>query len=448
MDMLNGPLGKKILAVALPLALTGILQQLFNAVDIAVIGQNVGANAMAAVGSNTALIALLINLFAGLSLGANVVISSYIGKGEEERVHRAVHTAVLIAVLGGLIMIVVGESLAAVILRLLGVPDEILGMALLYLRIYLLGMPVIILYNFEASIFRCIGDTKTPLICLSVSGLINVVLNLLFVLQLKMTVDGVALATVISNAVSAGVLFYLLTKSGSPVRVRRAELAIDKRSFKEILRIGVPSGLQMMMFSLSNVCVQSGINSLGAEAMAASAASNNVETFGYFALTSFGQACTTFVGQNNGAGKFKRCRQATRICLLQGLVAVVLIIAFILTFADILLGIFNSDAAVLSLGRIRLTFIVPAWIFSVIMEVLSGSMRGYGYSFIPAGISLVGTCVVRVLWINTIFRIRPTFPMLFTVYPVSLSMTGIATVAAYVLLNRKMQKNRVRLQTE
>ena len=276
-DMLNGSLADKILLYALPLAATGILQQLFNAADIAVVGQFAGKEAMAAVGSNSPLIGLLINLFVGISLGTNVVIATAIGQKKTDIVNKAVHTSILVAIAGGIFLTVIGEILAAPVITLLGVPDDVYSMALLYLRVYLCGMPVILLYNFEASIFRSIGNTRMPLLALIAGGVINVTLNLFFVVILHMTVNGVALATVISNFVSSLILFIKLRHTDAVIRVRKEEFGIDRQTLKRILHIGVPSGLQGMVFSLANIIIQSAINSLGTVVMAASSAAFNLE---------------------------------------------------------------------------------------------------------------------------------------------------------------------------
>ncbi|MDE6567511.1 MAG: MATE family efflux transporter, partial [Lachnospiraceae bacterium] len=302
MDMLQGSLTDKILKFALPLAATGILQQLFNAADVAVIGQYAGKNAMAAVGSNSPVIGLLVNAFVGIALGANVVISRFTGQKNSDGVRKAVHTSVVFAVLSGIFLTVLGELAAPYLLRLLSVPDDVFPLSLLYLRVYLLGLPVIFLYNFESAIFRSQGDTRTPLICLVISGVINVALNLFFVRVLKMTVDGVATATVVSNLISSAMLFYLLCHRKDHIRLQVGELRIDRQVLAAMVRIGLPAGLQGMVFSISNLCIQSAINRLGSDVMAASSAAFNIEIFAYYVINSFGQACTTFVGQNYGAG--------------------------------------------------------------------------------------------------------------------------------------------------
>ena len=276
-DMLNGSLWDKILIFAIPLAVTAILQQVFNAADIAVVGRFVSADAMAAVGSNGALVGLMINLFVGISLGTNVVIAQYIGHGDREGIRRAISTSIVAAFVGGFLFLGLGEVIAVPMLKLLAVPAEIFDMTLLYLRIYFLGMPVIFLYNVEAAIFRSHGDTRTPMIVLMIAGVINVALNLFLVCVVGMTVEGVAIATVVSNLFSAFVLFVLLCRSTGDVRIDPKDLKFDRREFSRIVRIGVPSGIQGMVFSIANLCIQSGINSLGATVMAASAAALNIE---------------------------------------------------------------------------------------------------------------------------------------------------------------------------
>jgi len=435
-DMLHGAIGKKTLVFALPLAVTGILQQLFNAADIAVIGQFCGKRAMAAVGSNSPVVGLMVTCFIGISIGANVVISRYTGMREKEKIRKGVHTSIMMALFFGICVTVIGEIAAAPLLRLLSVPEEIMGMALLYLRIYLLGLPVIFLYNFESAIFRSQGDTKTPLICLAISGVINVALNLFFVLAVGMDVDGVATATVIANAVSSGLLFYFLTHSDSMIRVRTRELRADRKIMREILKIGLPAGIQSMVFSLSNLCVQSAINSLGSDVIAASAAAFNIEIFAYYLLNSFGQACTTFVGQNFGAKNISRCRQVTRICMIQDIIFTAAVSGIMLLFGGALLHIFNGDPVVISVGYIRLKYILSAEVINVVMEIISGSMRGYGQSLIPAMVTLIGVCGTRVLWVLTVFPRYPSFDMLVLVYPVSWAITAAVLCIAYYIYKR------------
>ena len=436
--MLNGSITDKILIFALPLAVTGILQQLFNAADVAVVGRFVGKSAMAAVGSNTSLIALILNLFIGVSLGANVVIAMLTGQNDRAGISRAVHSAIVVAVLSGICATIIGEAVAVPVLKLMSVPEEVFDMAVLYLRIYLLGMPVILLYNFESAVLRSQGDTRTPLLCLILSGIVNVVLNLFFVVICGMAAEGVALATIIANFLSASLLFYFLCKREGAVKVSISKLGIDGALLKRMLRIGLPAGVQGMLFSFSNVIIQSAINELGSDVMAASSAAFNVEIFVYYIVNSFGQAATTFVGQNYGAGNLERCRKVTRICIVTDLAVTAVISFAMLGFAQELLSIFNSDPVIVSYGIIRLKYILSAEVLTVFMEVFSGCMRGYGYSVIPAVITFAGVCGVRISWVYTVFRMSPDYYTLMRVYPISWGITAAALAGAYVILGRKL----------
>ncbi|MBQ2564664.1 MAG: MATE family efflux transporter [Oscillospiraceae bacterium] len=438
MDMIHGSLGDKIIRFALPVAATGILQQLFNAADIAVIGRFVGKEAMAAVGSNNSLIGLMVTMFGGIAMGANVVIARSTGQANREGIRNAVHTSILIAFVGGMIMTIIGELIARPLLHWMGVPEEIFGEALRYIRIYFAGLPVIFLYNFESAIFRSQGDTRTPLICLTISGVLNVVMNVFFVVVLHMTVDGVALATVLANLISSGLLLVMLMRSQSAIRVQWSGFSYQPRVIGTILRIGAPAGLQGMVFSLSNLCIQSAINSLGADVIAASAAAFNVEIFAYFVLNSFGQACTTFVGQNRGAGDLERCRKATRICMGQDMIFTAVISALILLSGHALLRIFNTDPEVVRLGYTRILILISAELVNVVIEILSGAMRGHGQSLIPAIVSLAGICGVRILWVYTVFPFSRTFNTIMAAYPISWTITAVALVASYFVMMRKI----------
>jgi len=440
--MLHGSLGDKIIRFALPVAATGILQQLFNAADIAVIGRFVGKEAMAAVGSNNSLIGLMVTMFSGIAMGANVVIARSTGQGNREGIRNAVHTSILIAFVGGLLMTVIGELLAKPLLHWLGVPEEIFREALRYIRIYFAGLPVIFLYNFESAIFRSQGDTRTPLICLTISGILNVVMNVFFVVVLHMTVDGVALATVLANLISSGLLLIMLIRSRSAIRVHWSGFSYQPHVIGSILRIGTPAGLQGMVFSLSNLCIQSAINSLGADVIAASAAAFNVEIFAYFVLNSFGQACTTFVGQNLGAGNMERCRRATRICMVQDFVFTAAISGVILLSGHALLRIFNTDPEVVRIGYIRILILISAELVNVVIEILSGAMRGHGQSLIPAIVSLVGICGVRIIWVYTVFPFSKTFATIMAAYPLSWAITALVLVISYFMMMRKIEPKR------
>ena len=324
LDMLHGSIWNKLPLFAFPVAATAILEQLFNASDIAVVGNFTGAGktiAVAAVGANSSIISLIVNLFVGIALGANVVIATAIGRNDKEAVTKAVHTSIVIALLAGIGVTIIGELIANPLLASLQVPEDVFPEALLYLRIYLIGMPVILLYNFEAAVFRSTGDTKTPLVTLTISGILNVLLNLFFVAVLHMTVNGVAIATVASNAVSSVLLFYRLMKTQEMIHVEWKELGIDRKILGQIMKIGLPAGIQSAVFAVANIVIQSAINSLGTVVMAASSAAYNIEIFAYDVLNSFSQACTTFVGQNYGAGQIKRCRKVLILCIIEDAIA-------------------------------------------------------------------------------------------------------------------------------
>ena len=333
LDMLNGPIWNKLPRYALPVAATAVLEQLFNASDLAVVGNFTGefrTAAVAAVGANSPVIGLIINLFVGIALGANVVIANAIGQQDSRTVHRTVHTAVLMSVIGGILVALLGQLAAGPLLGALNVPEDVLPFALRYLRIYLLGMPAILLYNFEAAIFRSVGDTKVPLQALVVSGILNVLMNLFFVAVLHMTVEGVATATVLANVFSAIILLRRLMISPLDIRVEPKALRIHADCMGRILRIGLPAGIQSAVFSVSNIVIQAGINSLGTVVMAASSAALNLELMAYFVLNSFSQACTTFVGQNYGAWKLDRCKKTLALSLLEDAIATAAVIALVL----------------------------------------------------------------------------------------------------------------------
>ncbi len=436
LDMLHGSIWDKIPRFALPVAATAILEQLFNASDIAVVGNFTGdarTVAVAAVGANSAIIGLVVNLFIGIALGANVVIAHAIGQGDRETVHKAVHTSVVVALLGGVLVALLGELVAAPLLGLLNVPEDVFPLALLYLRIYLAGMPVILLYNFEAAIFRSVGETKTPLIALFSSGILNVALNLFFVAVLGMTVNGVAIATVISNAVSALLLYRRLRRTDRDIHLNPKALRIDLAVLKRILRIGLPAGIQSAVFSVSNIIIQSAINSLGTVVMAASSAAFNIEIITYDILNSFSQACTTFVGQNYGAGQISRCKRTMLLCMAEGLVTLAAAIALILSFGKPLLSIFNNDPEVVATGYIRLMMVTLSHTFSLLYEVMSGYLRGFGISLTPAILTMAGVCGIRIAWIQFVFPMSRTFRTIMTVYPVSLCTTMLLLLAAVLI---------------
>lgn len=435
-DILNGSMWDKILRYALPVAATGILGQLFNASDIAIVGnfaQGDTVAAVAAVGANGPVIGLLLNIFIGIALGANVVIANAIGRGDRNTVSRAVHTSIVAAVIGGIIVGALGQLVAEPVLSMLQVPEDVFPLALKYMRIYLLGLPVIFLYNFEAAIFRSAGDTKTPLIALALSGVLNVILNLFFVIVLNKTVDGVAIATVLANVVSSVVLLRRLLRSELFIHVEFKDLRIDWKILWRILKIGVPAGIQGAVFSLSNIVVQSAINSLGKVTMAASSAAFNVEVMAYYILNSFGQACTTFVGQNYGAGQIDRCRKALKLCLIESVIATACAVCIALLSGKYLIALFNNDPEVIRLGMVRMKFIFMSYIFSTIYDCMSGYMRGFGISLTPALLTIFGVCGTRIIWIYMVFPMSQTFETIMQVYPISLAINMVLIFCALII---------------
>lgn len=435
MDMTHGSLWNKILIYALPLAATGMCQQLFNAADIAVIGQFVGKEAMAAVGSNGPLIGIIVSFFMGISLGASVIIAQAIGRKDDSAISRALHTSILMAVLGGTFMAIIGNLAARHVLLLTGVPSEVLDMAELYFRIYLSGMPVVLLYNFLAAIFRGQGDSRTPLYALVLSGIINVILNVFFVVKLGWTVDGVATATVIANGISSACLLWKLHSIQGPSQFHIKLLKLDKESIRQILKIGLPSGLQGTLFSFSNIIVQSAINSLGATVMAASSAAFNIEILTWYMMNSYNQAAATFVGQNFGAGQADRCRKVYKLCIMESYISTLIIVILISLNYKALFALFNPDPAIMEIGLIRVIYLFIANIFSVWLETSTGYLRGFGISVLPMVIAIVCICCVRLIWVATIFQISHTFSTLMLLYPVSIGLGGIAMATAVFKIN-------------
>ena len=440
-DLLHGSIWRKVLIFALPLALTSVLQQLFSAADVAVLGTFVGKNSMAAVGSNSPVLGLMINMFIGISVGANVIMSRFTGAQDKEGVGRAAHTAVILALFSGITIAIVGNIIANPIVDILGVPEDIAPLSVRYLRILFGGMPFIMLYDFESAIFRSQGDTRTPLICLALSGVVNVALNIFFVVVMRMDVEGVALATVLADALSAALLFYYLKKHEGLVRIHLNELKIDRRITKSILKIGVPSGMQGMVFSVSNLLIQSAINSLGTDAMAGATAAFNIEIMAYFISNAFGQAAVTFVGQNHGASNYRRCKDVVKQTLILNWISMIIFGVSVIIFGREMLSVFNDDMAVIKFGYIRLVILMAGEGLNSTIETLSGGMRGYGYSLSPAIVTLLGVCGFRIIWIYTFFKFNPTWINLMLVYPVSWAVTASMMVIAYKrTLNKVLPK--------
>ena len=433
MDMLNGSLWDKIFKFSMPVAATAILEQFFTATDVVIAGNFANSDrtaAMARVGTDLPIIGMIIFLFLGLALGSNVVIAQSIGRRDTEGVKKAVHTAVLLSLIIGIAVAVFAQFAVVPILGLLEIPAEVLPSAVMYLRIYFLGMPIILLYNFEAAIFRSIGETQKPLMALIAASLVNIVLDLCFVCVCKLDVTGVAIATVLANAVSALILLRLLLKTDSIIKLEWNKLHLDMPTMKEIVSIGLPAGIQGAVFSLANVVIQGAINSLGTEVIAASSASLILEMVAFSIFSSFTQACTTFVGQNYGARQMARCRVILRLCLLEDVICTGFCMLIVFLFGDRLIALINDDSEVIRLGYIRASIVFCAYIFSLSYDVMSGYLRGFGISFLPSLLTILGVCGVRFLWVAFVFPVYHDFRTLMYVYPVSMGVTAVLIFAA------------------
>ena len=439
-DMCDGPLLSKILLFSVPLMMSGILQLLFNAADIIVVGRFAGSSALAAVGSTSSLINLLINVFVGLSVGVNVLVAKYYGGQREKDMSETVHTAVLTSLLSGLFLVILGGIAARPLLHLIGTPDDVLDQAVLYMRIYFLGMPVLMVYNFGAAILRAIGDTRRPLYFLFMAGVVNVALNLFFVIGLGMGVDGVGWATVISEHVSALLVLKSLMEAPGALKLNLKELRIHPKKLKRIVKIGLPAGMQAAIFSISNVLIQSSVNSFGSIAMAGNTASANIEGFVYTAMNAVYQTNLSFTSQNLGGRKYSRINRIMYICLaVVTVVGITLGITAVLA-GDLLLGIYSSDAQVLRYGMLRLEIICGTYFLCGIMDCMVGSLRGLGYSVIPMFVSLTGACGFRVLWVFTVFAAYRSLDVLYLSYPVSWAITAIAHMITFRKIRRKIPR--------
>ena len=436
-DMLHGSLLDKILIFALPLAASMMLQQLFNSADVAVVGRFDSPQAMAAVGSNGAAINLMVNLFVGLSIGANVIVAQCIGRKDTAKIHDAIHTSISLALIGGGILLVWGLTMARIILTIMNTPADIIELAVVYFRIYFLGTPFIMLYNFGSAILRSKGDSRRPLIALAVAGVVNVILNLIFVIGFKLSVVGVAMATVISNVISALMIMYNLMTESTPFTFRMKELMLGKVYLIQILKIGLPAGLQGMLFSISNICIQTAINSLGSYASAGSAAALNFDFLVYYIVAAFTQAAVTFTSQNFGAGNYDRCRKVFAFSMEAGLFFTGLACIVCAVWKTEILSIYTVNPEVLNYAEVRMIHAVAFLWLCNIYELPGGCLRGIGYSSTPTVIILLGCCVLRIIWVYTVFAYYNDFAVLMNVYPVSWLITGITMLATYYFITRK-----------
>ncbi len=440
-DMCNGPLFSKIVIFAVPLMVSGVLQLLFNAADIIVVGRYAGSDSLAAVGSTSSLINLLVNVFIGLSVGANVLVAQYHGAQRQKDLEETVHTSMLLAISGGMFLIAVGMLLAAPLLEMMKTPANVLPLAVLYMRIFFIGMPATLVYNFGSAILRAVGDTRRPLYFLMTAGVINVILNLIFVIRFHMDVAGVALATVISQCISAVLIVQCLVRSHANYRLRFDRLKLNKGKLAAIAKIGLPAGMQGAVFSISNVLIQASVNSFGEIAVAGNTAAANIEGFVYTSMNAVYQTALSFTSQNFGAKKYQRMTKVLLYCL--GLVTVVGIVlgGSTVVFGKQLVGIYSSDEQVIQYGIDRLRIIATVYFICGMMDTMVGGLRGVGCSLIPMFVSLTGACAFRVLWIFTVFAISPTLPTLYLSYPVSWTITFFAHIACYLVVRRKMARH-------
>lgn len=437
-DMTRGPLLSRILLFALPLICSGVLQLLFNAADIIVVGRYAGSHAMAAVGATSALINLLVNFFIGISVGANVLVARFRGAGDFDDAQQTVQTALITAVAGGALLVVIGIALARPMLVWMATPAEVLDQAVLYMRIYFIGMPATMLYNFGAAILRAVGDTRRPLYFLMFSGVVNVLCNLFFVIVLHMDVAGVATATVIAQVISATLIVLCLMRVDGMCNVNLKNIHFHADKFARMMQVGLPAGLQSVIFNISNVLIQSSINSFGAIVVAGNTAASNIEGFVYTSMNALYQTSLSFTSQNLGAKQYHRIDQV----LLRCAILVVLIGLVLGNGAHLLgrqlLGIYSSDAEVVSFGLVRLGVVSVTYCLCGLMDVIAGSVRGMGYSILPMLVSLAGACVFRIIWIFTIFRWQHTLFSLYISYPISWGLTICAHLACYFIVRRQV----------
>ncbi len=439
-DMCNGPLLGKILVFYFPLMLSGILQLLFNAADIAVAGHFAGNEALAAVGSTSSLTNLLVNLFIGLSVGANVLVARFYGAGQTEELKTMIQTAVATSVIGGIILVFAGFFISKPALVLMGTPDDVINHSVLYMRIYFAGMPFMMAYNFGAAVLRAVGDTKRPLYYLLIAGIVNVGLNLFFVIVFSMGVAGVATATVISQAISAVLVLRCLVNSDSVYKLELKGICIKRDKLLKMIQIGLPAGLQGALFSISNVLIQSSVNSFGSIAMAGNTAGSNMEGFVYTSMNSFYQAAISFCGQNYGAKKYRRVGKSLLLCEILVIIVGLAMGNGAYFLAGTLLKLYTDDPVVISYGILRMGYICVPYFFCGMMDVMVGGLRGLGYSIMPMLVSLTGACLFRIVWIYTIFREYRTLECLYISYPISWALTFAVHLICFAVVYRKLLK--------
>lgn len=439
-DMTQGSLLKNIIRFSIPLMLSGILQLLYNAADVVVVGRFAGSDSLAAVGSTSSLFNLLVNLFMGFATGTSVLVSRAYGSKDNEQVTKTVHTAIALAIIFGFLIGALGLIIAKPMLSLMGTPDNVLPKSALYIRILFLGLPAQTIYNFGSAILRSVGDTKRPLYFLTVSGIVNVLVNLLLVIVFHMDVAGVAIATILAQYISATLVMLCLIRSTGIYRVVLKKVKIYKNQFSDMLKIGIPAAIQGCLFSFSNVLIQSSINLFGSLAMAGSSVASNIEGFVYTSMNSVYQAAITSTGQNLGAKNLKRIKKTVLNCFCVVVSIGLTLTALVFLFKDPIISIYTSDASVAEYALIKLVYVMLPYLLCGIMEVFAGTMRGLGYAFTPMIVSLLGACGLRVLWIMSAFQIHKSLQVLYLCYPVSWSITALAHLVCIFFALKKLKK--------
>ncbi|MBE6751815.1 MAG: MATE family efflux transporter [Ruminococcaceae bacterium] len=440
LDMTKGPFLKKILRFSLPLVLTGLLQMIYNTADVIVVGRFAGGTALAAVGATGSLVHLILNIFLGMSMGSGVMTAKYIGAKDEDSVKRCVHSAMLLSILSGIFVAIFGFIFSEQLLVMMDSPSDVLPLSKLYLQIFFLGAPAGMVFNFGASIVRATGDTKKPLLILSLSGIVNIVLNLILVINFHMSVAGVAIATIVSQYISATVIVIVLLKMQNACKLHPKKLRFHKEELKRILYVGIPAGIQNSLFSVSNVIIQTTVNSFGSVAMAGIAAGSNIDSLIYTCTNAISQTTMTFSSQNFGAKKYENFNKIYFRCVLLTIIIGGGMGALGVVFKNFLVGIFSTDPAVIEIGAQRLTLILPFYFFCSLMDVGAGQLRGMGKSVLPMMVSLLGGCGLRLLWIFVFFPKNPTLIYLYYAYPISWTITFVVLFVCYFIVRKQIIK--------
>lgn len=443
MDMCSGPLFGKILVFALPIMAMNILQLLFNTADMVVVGRYSGSEALAAVGATGSLINLIVNLFMGLSVGTSVIVAQDYGAGKPDAISHSIHTSITISIIGGALVMIAGLVLCEPLLAYMGTPVDIIDLSTLYMKIYFIGLPASMVFNFGAAILRAIGDSRRPMYYLTITGIVNVILNMFFVIVLHMSVDGVAWATVISQYLAMLMIMTCLTQSDGAIRFRFKRMSIDTHKLKDIVRIGLPAGLQSLLFSISNVLIQSAVNSFGSVMVAASAAASNIEGLVATSTNAYYNAAITFTGQNMGAKKYDRIDTIAKVCTVLIFATWIILGGATLYFGRSLMGFYTPNPDVIDLGMLRIKVMMALYFTCGIMNVYPGLTRAMGYSILPMLCTLVGACLMRIVWLATFFRWYPTVMMLFVCYPVTWTIAGLGQVGSFFYARKQIRKRAI-----